>query len=362
MRKVLMVGIIIIMLMLPACSESDHDGPVTEIPAKSEYEMGKVWGISMDREPAASVIENGKVYIVSEGNVVYICDEITGAELKHFKIPEMEGEKICSGIAVYNDVLALNYKSYIKVVDTNSGTLICQYESGEAHSYVGLDYDILLHENILICYNLREDKLKAVDFRTGSVVWEIEGGKKDEGLLRPCKYQDKYFYRKNIIGTYSEFDPTTGITLKEYPITSVGRLDNEDVNDYTNIWSSSADDEALNQWMVKQISRYCELGTGKLISYNANQFYLNNSDGTLVWKAYFKNPIDTFEVYEKYAILVFEEQVAILDTESLKIISSEKFRIAGRPQSYVNGDRLYLPGKDNRFEVYDLKGLGEIGQ
>ena len=328
-----------------------------QIPIENKIELDKIWEINMDAQQANYTIEDDILYIVSANHTIHTVDINTGKIIRSFKVNVSEKDGYsCSGVAVYNGILAINYDYKLIVLDTKNEKILLDHDVANSFS-VAISYDILMYKDLLIFSNIIKDKIYAMNYNTGEVVWEYGDEIEKRGNFNLYKYKGKYLFTNSAERAYYEFEPLTGNIINKYSYGSAGEIANEDQSFYIPKFNNIEDKE-FEIWLIAQSFDVFILTRNSYIyTYYGSKFYYHGINKDLDWMINLQKEIWTTKEYGRYIFLNHIDSVSLLDLEKKEILWNIDFEVAQPPRFFTYKNRLYLPGKDGNFKVFDLSKL-----
>ena len=328
-----------------------------QIPIENKIELDKIWEINMDAQQANYTIEDDILYIVSANHTIHTVDINTGKIIRSFKVNVSEKDGYsCSGVAVYNGILAINYDYKLIVLDTKNEKILLDHDVANSFS-VAISYDILMYKDLLIFSNIIKDKIYAMNYNTGEVVWEYGDEIEKRGNFNLYKYKGKYLFTNSAERAYYEFEPLTGNIINKYSYGSAGEIANEDQSFYIPKFNNIEDKE-FEIWLIAQSFDVFILTRNSYIyTYYGSKFYYHGINKDLDWMINLQKEIWTTKEYGRYIFLNHIDSVSLLDLEKKEILWNIDFEVAQPPRFFTYKNRLYLPGKDGSFKVFDLSKL-----
>lgn len=350
--------VIILLLLLPGCSGKNNineNNFKIEIPLNNEYDLKEVWSVKLAEQQSDYDIEDNILYVVTEGNVITTININNGELLNEFSISNVDFEH-SSGVSVDNGIIAVNFYNEVVVFDTNIGREVYRYKASE-EPIVAIQYQILVYENVLILSNKVDHKIHAIDIITGNQLWEKGGDLTEHGALTLYKFKDKLIYSKGTENAYYEINPLNGEAKDVYEYSLKTEIKNENQDAYVPEFDGIEDD-LFRTWLIgRSFDVFNQTSKNYIYTTYDNKFYFHGVDGNLQWVAELPKDIWITEGYGRYVILNLYDQVSILDLETKKIIWNINYEIASKPRSFVHEDKLFLPGADGSYKVFDLRQL-----
>lgn len=196
-----------------------------------------------------------------------------------------------------------------------------------------------------------------MNYNTGEVVWEYGDEIEKCGNFNLYKYKGKYLFTNSAERAYYEFEPLTGNIINKYSYGSAGEISNEDQSFYIPKFNNIEDKE-FEIWLINQSFNVFGLtGKGYIYTKYGPKFYYHGIDKDLDWMIRLSKEINVTEEYGRYTFLDLYDSVCLLDLEKKEILWNIDFEVAQPPRFFTYKNRLYLPGKDGNFKVFDLSKL-----
>lgn len=351
---------IIFFIVLSFVMVSNSPGKVgtIDIPEDNKVELDTIWEMELESEQANCISDGKYLYIVTENHVLYMVDKKSGELAKSFKIDSGEADgRSCSGIAVYDGVMALNYDSKIIAVDIDRQETVFSHRV--SHRLIqSISWDIMMYKDLIIYSNIDEDEIVAINFKTGEVEWDYGDELGDHGNFKLRQYKDIYMYRGTADYDYHQFDPATGMFIRRYRLNQDEKIQNIDYESGLIPSFEGIEDKDFELWLrSNSFGAFNITDKGYMYVIYKDKFYFHGTDPDLEWRIRLPKEMYITEEYGRYSFLIGFDVIYLLDLERAEVIWKLDDKIVRPPISFIEENRFYLPLEDGRYIVLDLSKL-----
>lgn len=342
-------------------SKDTNKNEILKIPQKNKVELDKVWELNTNGEISRTDIQGNILYAITDKQVIYIIDIGNGKLIKSFKA-KIDEELPSDGISIYEGALAIFYPDELYILDMESEKVLLHKKVGLSGTYT--IYGMYLYKDIVIYSDMRDEKIYAINYKTGNNVWDFGEELDKRGHFRLYKYKDRYLFRNPAVDSYYEYNPLTGEILNSYKFELGEEIANEDLDFYMPIFDNIEDKEFEN-WLKSETFDVFILTTkGYMYADYGNKFYFHGVDSDLDWMVKPPKEISLTYDYGRYTFLDQTNSISLLDLEHKEILWNEDFNNDNRISAFIHESKLYVSvngekGSQNegKLFVYDLSKL-----